>query len=59
MLWEHARDLVNQQICHWRSLGKHEWAEALEQCLDQAERHQSLQEVIVGLRQRLTEAEGR
>jgi hypothetical protein len=57
MLWEHARRLVNQQISHWRSVGSHEQAEALEQCLAQAERHRKLQEAVVDLRQRLAQAE--
>jgi hypothetical protein len=58
MLWEHARRIVNQQITHWRTLGNHDWAEAMEECLAKAERYQTLQEAILDLRQRLTEAEG-
>jgi hypothetical protein len=33
MLGEYARDLVNQQIAYGRCVGKHEGAEALEECL--------------------------
>jgi hypothetical protein len=56
MPWERARRLVNAQISNYRSTGEHEWAEALELCLARAERHRSLQEVIVDLRQRLEAA---
>jgi hypothetical protein len=59
MDWEKARDHVQAQIGYWRAVGKLEWEEALEQCLAKAERCQSMQEVVVDLRQRLEQAERR
>ena len=33
MDWYHVRTHIDSQITHWRTMGKHDWAEALEQCL--------------------------
>ena len=57
MDWEKLRTHVDSQISYWRALGKHDWADALEECLAKAERCQAIQEVIVDLRQRLEPAE--
>jgi len=54
---ERAQQLVQVQIDYWRAVGKSNWAEALEQALAKAERCQSMQDVIVDLRQRLEHAE--
>jgi hypothetical protein len=42
-----------------RAVGKQDWTEALKQCLAKAERCQSLQDVVLDLRQRLNQAEKR
>jgi cytochrome c-type biogenesis protein CcmH/NrfG len=56
--WEKARYLVEGQVTYWRAVGKPEWADALEQCLAKAERCQTMQDVVLDLRQRLAQAEG-
>lgn len=58
MDWEQIRNSVKSQISYWRAVGKHNWAEALEQCLAKAERCQSMKDVVLDLRQRLERAEG-
>jgi hypothetical protein len=57
MDWEHPKRLVEAQIIYWSDARKDDWADALQQCLTQAKRCRTMQEVIVDLRQRLGRAE--
>jgi hypothetical protein len=59
MDWDQAERLVDAQIGYWSHRKRYEWVQALEQCLAQAKRCQTMQEVIVDLRQRLERAEKR
>lgn len=58
MGWEHAKRPVREQIVSWSDARKDDWMDALRQCLANAERCRTMQEVIVDLRQRLERAEG-
>ena len=59
MDWYHVRIHIDAQISYRRAVGKHDWADALEQCLAKAERCQSMQDVVLDLRQQLEQAEQR
>ncbi len=57
MDWEKAKYLVGGLVTYWRAIGKPEWVDTLEQCLAKAERCQTMQDVVLDLRQRLERAE--
>jgi hypothetical protein len=44
---EHVRTRVESQISYWRSVGRLDWAEALELCLAKADRCQAMQDAVL------------
>ena len=57
MDWDQMQRHIEALIGYWSHRKQYEWVEALQQCLAKAKRCESLQEVIVDLRQRLERAE--
>jgi hypothetical protein len=57
MDWEQAEYAVELQIEYWKAVGKHNWTEALEVCLAEAQRSRTMQDVALDLQQGLNQAE--
>lgn len=59
MDWEQMERHLEAQIGCWSHRKQYEWVQALQQCLAKAKQCQSIQEVIVDLRQRSERAENK